>query len=59
MWSIISYDRLRDPEPTNDVLPNKLGDIFVSDVGIGFGLYPLVEIVSGHKKEFFLGGNNR
>ena len=52
MWSIISYDRLRDPEPTND-LPKKPGDIFVFDVGISIDLYPFTKIVSGHKKELF------
>ena len=58
LWSIISYDRLRDPELTNDVFPNKPRDVFVFDIGISFSFYPLAEIVSGHKKKFFLSGNN-
>ena len=43
---------------TNDVFPNKPRDVFVFDVGISFSFYPLAEIVSGHKKKFFLSGNN-
>ena len=59
MWSIRSYDHLWDLELTADVIPNKPEDVFVFDVGISFDLYPLVEIVSGHKKKLFLSGNNR
>ena len=31
LWSIISYDRLRYSESTDNILPHKLGDVFVFD----------------------------
>ena len=59
LWFVISYDYLRDSESTNDILPHKLGNVFVFDVSISFYLYPFAEVVGGHEQEFFLSGRGR
>ena len=45
LWPIISYNRLRYSEPTNNILPQKLEDILVFDGGEGFNFYPFAKIV--------------
>ena len=45
LWPIVSCDRLRYSEPSNDILPHKLDDILVFDGGEGFNFYPLAKIV--------------
>ena len=49
LQSVVSYDCLRNPKSTDDVLPNKLRDIFVFDASIRFYLYPFAEIVYGNE----------
>ena len=53
--AVVDYDCLRDPKTANDVLPLKLGDIFVFDADIRLCFYPFTEVVCGHEQEFFLG----
>ena len=48
--SIISYDRLRFFEPTDNILPHKLGDILVFDGGEGFSFYPFSKVISGNQQ---------
>ena len=38
LWSIVSYDRLRYSELSDNILPHKLDDILVFDGGEGFKL---------------------
>ena len=47
--TVVSYDCLRDSKPTNDVLPNEFGDIFVLDASICFYFYPFTEVISGNE----------
>ncbi|KAL6319831.1 hypothetical protein AAG906_036896 [Vitis piasezkii] len=56
---VVNYNRLGNPESADDVLPNKLHEIFVFDASISFRLYPLTEIVSGNEQEFLLNGRGR
>ena len=53
--TVVSYDCLRDSKPTNDVLPNEFGDIFVLDASICFYFYPFTEVIRGNEQKFLLG----
>ena len=57
--SIISYDRLRYFEPTNDILPYKLGDVLIFDGGKGFSFYLFAKVVGGNQHQLFLSGSYR
>ena len=48
--SIISYDLLRYFEPTDNILPHKLGDVLVFDGGEGFGFYPFAKVIGGNQQ---------
>ena len=54
--TIVGHDCLRDPKVANDVLPHKLGDIFVLDASIRLYFYPFTEVVYGNEQEFLLSG---
>ena len=54
LWAIISYDRLRYSELTNNILPHKLGDVLVFDGGEGFSFYPFAKVVGGNQQQLFL-----
>ena len=49
LWPIVSYNRLRYSEPTDDVPPHKSDDIFVFDGGQGFSFNPFTKVVSGNQ----------
>ena len=57
--SIISYDRLRYFESTNNILLHKLGDVLVFDGGEGFSFYPFAKVVGGNQQQLFLSGRYR
>ena len=50
LWSIISYDRLRYFEPTDNILPHKLGDVLVFDGGDDFGFHPFAKVVGDNQQ---------
>ena len=47
---IVSYDRLRYSELTDNIPPHKLDDILIFDGGEGFSFYPFAKIVSGNQQ---------
>ena len=42
---IVNYDQLRYSEPTDNILPRKLDDIFIFDGGEGFNFNPFAKVV--------------
>ena len=50
LLSIIIHDRLRYFEPTDDILPHKLGNVLVFDGGKGFRFYPFAKVESGNQQ---------
>ena len=46
---IIGYNRLGYFEPTHNVLPYELNNIFIFDGCKGFDFYPFTEIVGGNR----------
>ena len=48
LWYVISYDRLRYFEPTDNILPHKLGDVLVFEGGKDFSFYPFAKVVRGN-----------
>ena len=50
LWPVVSYNRLRYSEPTNNILPHELDDVLVFDGGEGLSLYPFAKIVGGNQQ---------
>ena len=48
LWPFVCYNRLGYSEPTHNVFPYKLNDLFVFDGCEGFSLYQFAEVVSGN-----------
>ena len=49
LWPIVGYNRLGYSEPTHNVFPYKLNNLFIFDGCEGFGFYPFIEIVGGNQ----------
>ena len=50
LWSIINYDRLRYSEPSDNILPHKMGEVLVFDGSKGFDFYPFSKVDGGNKQ---------
>ena len=48
-WPIVGYNRLRYLEPTHNVLPYELKNLFIFDGCKSFGFYQFTEIVGGNQ----------
>ena len=55
LWPIVSYDRRRYFESTDNILSHKLDNILVFDGGEGFSFYPFAKIVGGNNNFFKAG----
>ena len=49
LWPVVSYDRLRYSELTDNVPPHKLDDILIFYGGEGFRFYPFAKVAGGNQ----------
>ena len=52
--AIIRDEGIRNPEPSNDILPDKFFDIYISDISQRFSFDPLGKIICADQQILFV-----